>query len=213
MLLYIILFFYGVFSVPPTDPIVSFSAINEILRIFTHIIPGLALIWYLILEKKSLYVSVKELKPKKEDLVSFALGFPGLILIGAAVSLLANFVTASSPSLPGIIFEPPENITGWIIIIIACFGTGYLEESYFRFYLLQKFETSIPFTLPRILFPALLFAACHSYEGPWGIISAALSGIYLSVLFLKHKTLHGISWAHACYNIFVYVWFGLKSIS
>jgi len=43
------------------------------------------------------------------------------------------------------------------------------------------------------------------YEGPWGFLNAALSGTVLAFVFLRFRSLHGISAAHALYNILVYV--------
>ena len=55
-----------------------------------------------------------------------------------------------------------------------------------------------------ILISTLLFASCHIYEGPWGFLNAALSGIVLAYVFLRFRSLHGIAIAHALYNIVVY---------
>ena len=218
-MLYIILFFSGGLSLPSinsviNEPVISFSANNELLRLFTYTIPGLALIWYLILNKKSLLVSINDLKPQKSDIISFALGFPGLILIGIAVSLLASAVNISNTGfMPQITIQAPDNVFVWIILIISCMGLAYLEESYFRFYLLKKFESIILFTPLRILFPAFLFALSHSWEGAFGMINAFLAGIFLSLLFIKYKSMHGISWAHGCYNLFVIVWVSLETLA
>jgi membrane protease YdiL (CAAX protease family) len=56
----------------------------------------------------------------------------------------------------------------------------------------------------RVLFSTVLFSLCHIYEGPWGILNAVLAGIFLSVLFNRYRSIHGIAWAHAAYNMFVY---------
>ena len=87
---------------------------------------------------------------------------------------------------------------------ISCILTGYLEESFFRFYLLQKLEVCGALVLPRIFFATLLFAYCHAYEGLWGVLNAVLAGLLLSVLFERYRSLHGIAIAHAFYNAFVY---------
>ena len=134
-------------------------------------------------------------------------------MIGIAVSLGINAANMPNADLiPQIIIQAPDNIFGWIILIFSCIGLAYLEESYFRFYLLKKFESSILFTPLRIIFPALLFAISHAWEGIPGMINAFLAGIFLSILFIKYKSLHGISLAHACYNLFVYVWFSLETL-
>ena len=203
IILYLVLFFPGLTSgYIPAEAIITFSAFRELARLFTYVIPALALIWYLILEKNSLPLSMRDIRIKKADGISFIIGLPLLILAGAFVSLLMNKINPDL-ALPAV--QAPENITGWIILAVSCTGTGYLEESFFRFYLLQKLYEWIPSGWIRVLFSVLLFALCHAYEGPWGILNAAIAGLILSILFMRYRTIHGIVWSHACYNAFVYV--------
>lgn len=203
MILYLVLFFPGAVILDTvTADVIIFSAVGELARIFTYTIPALALIWYLILEKKSVPVSFRRLRVKKTDLPALAWSFPGLLLIGVGLSFAA---ARFAPYSAAPVIEPPVNAAGWVIVAFSCFFTGYLEESFFRFYLLKKLENSVPFAPLRVVFAVLLFAICHSYEGVWGIANAALAGLLLSVLFEKYKSLHGIAWGHALYNVFVYV--------
>ena len=199
-----VLFFPGI-SFFAADPaaVIIFSAFQELIRILTYIIPALGLLWYLILEKKSLSLHSGEFRAGKKDFYVLFWGFPGLILTGAGVSLLMTQFSATGvpPAVAG-----PSNIQGWIIVILSCAGTGYLEESFFRFYLLQKLRDWVPYRPAKMLFAVLLFTLCHAYEGPWGMLNAALAGLLLSILFEKYKTLHGIAWAHAFYNVFIYVY-------
>jgi membrane protease YdiL (CAAX protease family) len=101
--------------------------------------------------------------------------------------------------------EPPGNVLGWIIMAFSCIGTGYLEESYFRYYLLTKLQTRLPSPAARMIISTVLFSFCHIYEGPWGILNAVLAGLFLSMLFIRYRSIHGIAWAHGAYNIFVYI--------
>jgi membrane protease YdiL (CAAX protease family) len=199
----LVLFFPGFYSsgVELAGGIIHFSAIREFSQFFAYSIPALALIWYLILGKKSLALNPGDLKPGKKDFLTFLWGFPGLVLIGAAVSFIA--VRFSPYSVP--VVEAPSDALGFIAVGLSCTGSGYLEESFFRFYLLQKTEEFIPNKIFRILFSTLLFALCHAYEGIGGIVNAALAGFFLSILFEKNKSLHGIAWAHALYNSLVYI--------
>jgi membrane protease YdiL (CAAX protease family) len=87
---------------------------------------------------------------------------------------------------------------------LSCLSTGYLEESYFRYYLLGKLEDFGLSPLVSILMGVLLFSFCHLYEGPWGVLNAFLAGTLLSLIFVRFRSLHGIALAHGLYNIFVY---------
>jgi membrane protease YdiL (CAAX protease family) len=165
-----------------------------------YTIPSLALIWYLIIKKKSLLFPGKILKPGRKDIYPFLTGFPVLVLSGFAVSfLMANVSSLPLPPRIG----APESAAGWIVMTFSCLGTGYLEESYFRYYLLSKLDdTRIWF---RLLTSVVLFALCHVYEGPWGVLNAVLAGCLLAYLYERYRSLHGIAWAHGLYNVFVYL--------
>jgi membrane protease YdiL (CAAX protease family) len=144
-------------------------------------------------------------KPGQKDLYAFIIGFPALVVISLVLSLLISLFPGNSPP-PGI--EAPVSVPGWVVMFLSCIGTGYLEESYFRFYLLKKLREITPGTagmVVRIALSTALFSVCHIYEGPWGIANAALAGAVLSLLFERFGSLHGIAWAHGGYNAFVYV--------
>jgi len=207
LILYFVLFFPTLLVSPfagigPES--VSFSVLRELGRTVTYTVPALALLWYIMSDKNGFSALRKE-KPGFPDLPSFAAGFPALVIIGIAISLLVSRFSGLPWMTPPPLIESPATIPGWIVLVISCLGTGYLEESYFRYYLLTWMENPVPNAALRIFFSTALFAICHIYEGPWGIINAALAGIVLSVLFTRFRSLHGIAWAHGGYNIFVYV--------
>jgi len=199
IILYLVLFFRGI---PAPIESISFSLVRELSRIFAYTIPSLALLWYLITDKKGL-PAMKWLKPKKQDLLPFLIGLPGLIIIGLGISLLVKYFSKISGIIPPPMVEGPFTTIGWFVIIISCLGTGYLEESYFRYYLLIKLDFLAP--VARVALSAVLFSLCHIYEGPWGIMNAALAGIFLSLLFIRFGSIHGIAFSHGVYNIFVYI--------
>jgi len=209
IILYFVLFFPGVYYTGFSGmESIPFSMLTELSRTFVHTVPSLALLWYLITDKKG-FSSPNVIKPRKPDFLSLAAGLPGLLAISLFVSLLAQLL---SPYL-GINIPPkidgPSDILGFIILVFSCIGTGYLEESYFRFYLLTKLENSVPKTAIRIALSCLLFSLSHVYEGPWGILNALLAGILLSLLFIRFRSLHGVAWAHGAYNMFVYIFMSL----
>jgi membrane protease YdiL (CAAX protease family) len=101
--------------------------------------------------------------------------------------------------------EAPGTLVSWLVLTASSLGTGYLEESYFRAYLHTRLREAGLGPLKSTALSAILFALCHFYEGPWGALNALLAGIFLSLLFLRYKSLHGLAWAHGAYNIFVYL--------
>ena len=207
LILYFVLFFPALYTSPFPGiypEVLSFSILKEIGRTLTYTIPALALLWYIISDKNDFF-AIREEKPKTQDLIQFALGLPSLVVIGLGISLLITYFAGSSGLSPPPKVEAPVNIAGWIVLVFSCLGTGYLEESYFRYYLLTRLAYALPNSLVRILLSTALFAVCHIYEGPWGILNAVLAGALLSAFFIRFRSLHGLAWSHGVYNIFVYV--------
>ena len=212
MLLFFVLFFPAIYASGFTgrfDAIeaIPFSIIRELGRTLTYSLPSLALLWYLASNRSmnlDLLSALKQVKLRKKDFISFAVGLPGLIIINISISILLSIVSQAYglPMPPRI--GAPVNALGWIVMVFACLGTGYLEESYFRYYLLTKLRRTLPSPKVRVFLSTFLFAMCHMYEGPFAVLNAALAGIFLSVLFIRYRSLHGIAWAHAAHNMFVY---------
>jgi len=201
LILYAVLFFRIATGTAPPEETVVFSANAEIVRIFLYNIPSLALVWYLLHKVKSLKKWGLSL-PGKKDLIPAALTLPALVLIGLTISLVSHRFNGI-PSGPH--FLPPQTVIEWVILVISCFSTAYLEESFFRFYLLSKREAIGIGPHRAVLISTLLFSTCHIYEGPWGFLNAALSGVVLAFVFVRFHSLHGIAVAHALYNILVYI--------
>jgi len=200
LILYAVLFFRISAGAAPSGEVVEFSITAEIARIFLYNIPSLALVWYLLLKEKNLKEWGITL-PGKKDILPAAVSLPALVFIGLTISIVSHFLN-EIPS--GSHFLPPRNVISWCILIISCISTAYLEESFFRFYLLSKREEMGLGPHRAVLVSTLLFSVCHLYEGPWGFLNAALSGILLAFIFLRYRSLHGIALAHALYNVVVY---------
>jgi membrane protease YdiL (CAAX protease family) len=200
LILYVLLFLSGSAGQAPAEELAGFSAQAELSRVFLYNIPALALIWYLLLKVKSLKDWGLR-APRKKDLLPLLLTMGSLILIGFIIALVSPYLseTAGSPRV-----LPPETVLAWVILGVSCISTGYLEESFFRFYLLSKREEFGISAPAAALVSVLSFAVCHIYEGPWGFLNAALSGSVLAFVFLRYRSLHGVALAHGLYNLFVY---------
>ena len=202
-ILYWVLFFripagsaYGEGAIAP-----EFSWTAEAGRILMYTLPALTLVWYLLLKAKSL----REMEitfPRKKDFVVAFLAFAALTLIGVTISLVsAQFGEAVVLRQ----YLSPQTAAGWAVLVFSCVSSAYLEESFFRFYLLSKRKEMGLGPLGAVLGSAMLFSICHIYEGPWGFLNAALSGVVLAFAFLRFRSLHGIAAAHALYNVLAYV--------
>ena len=201
LILYWVLFLrFSAGAVPPEGP-VEFSASIEIGRLLLYSIPSLILLWYLMLKAKSLEEWGME-PPRARDALAAGLAFPALLLIGLTISFVSPHFS-DIPAAPR--FLPPQTAVSWAILSFSCIISAYLEESYFRLYLISR-RKEMGLGLHRaVLVSTLLFSICHAYEGPWGFLNAALSGVLLAFIFVRFRSLHGIAIAHALYNIVVYV--------
>jgi len=212
LILYFVLFFPAIHFIPPdmlaqgiAVETIPFSSAALLGRTLTFTLPATALVLYLISRSRTRRglnpVDFRRVVPAKPDILPFAVGLAGLIGIGLCVAfMVSRFAGAASPP----VIEGPHTLAGWAAVVLACLGTGYLEEIYFRYYLLTKLESTIPRAAVRVLFSTALFAVSHIHYGPWGLLNAAIAGLFLSVLFLRYKSLHGIALAHAGYNMFVF---------
>jgi membrane protease YdiL (CAAX protease family) len=199
LILYYVLFFPAVLSFGDPVPDAVFSPAGEFNRIFFYNIPSLALIWYLVFMAKP----VKQLAERYfriKDLFAFIVSLPALILVSLSISLASNLMNMPAQALP-----VPAHTAGWILLCISCLSTGYLEESYFRFYLLNKLEEAGSALGIRVLGSTLLFAVCHIYEGPLGLLNSIMAALILSSVYTRYRSLHGIALAHGAYNFIAYV--------
>ena len=146
----------------PEGP-VEFSATAQITRLFYFTIPSIALIWYLLLNAKSPREWGISL-PKKRDFFALIISLPALILVSATVFFVSSHLDKNSFTGPRLL--PPHDFVSWIVLVVSCIFSAFLEESYFRFYLLSKHEDMKINTHTAVLMSTVLFSYCHIYEGP-----------------------------------------------
>jgi membrane protease YdiL (CAAX protease family) len=192
LILFGVLFLPGIGFISPG--VLVFSINRELSRIIVHNIPALALVWYMLGLK-----GIRPSKPGLRDLKTALFAFPGLLLIGFCTSLIPLGDLFSHLSI-----EPPRTFFQWVVTVPSVLSTGYIEESYFRLYLLTRLEKAGIGPGKGVFFSGLLFSLCHMYEGLPGILNAAVAGAFLSLLFLKYRSIHGLAWAHGAYNAAVY---------
>jgi membrane protease YdiL (CAAX protease family) len=115
-------------------------------------------------------------------------------------------MAALFPDSPGgLSIGPPEGVSGLAVMMGSCLSTGYLEESYFRYYLGGKFKEAGLGPRAFILVSTALFTLCHFYEGPWGTLNSLLAALILALVYTRFHSLHGLALAHGFYNAGVYL--------
>lgn len=205
LILYGILFLPGALHHEPPAELAVFSVSREIIRIVAYNLPALALIWYL---QRKPGRSARVFLPGLQDLFTFLVVFPALILTGICVSRIA----ALFPEIPqGFKIEAPGDMSGYVVVFLSCVSTGYLEESYFRYYLGGKIEKFGLRPWAFVLISTVLFSLCHVYEGPWGTMNSVLAAMILALAYIRFHGLHGLALAHGFYNIVVYLASGIQA--
>jgi len=199
LLLYVVLFFSG--SAGPLSYMgEGFSISAVLIRTGSYTVPSLALIWYLLLRARKM--RDWDIKPGLKDLISCVLALPCLFLTGFFIAAVSYIIDGSSAQVP---LNIPSTTPGWVVLCSSCVLSAYLEESFFRFYLLSRRDELRLNAAAALLVSVALFSICHIYEGPWGFMNSAISGMVLSFIFLRYHSIHGIAIAHSLYNIFIYV--------
>jgi len=200
VILYVVLFFSGsTGSLSYGGAAESFSITAELTGIFFHSIPSLALIWYLLLRVKR--AKKWGILPGKNDLISGIITLPCLLITGFVTAFASSHISGTSSAA---LTRVPSTTPGWIILCVSCVLSAYLEESFFRFYILSRREELKLGETSALVTSVALFSICHIYEGPWGFLNAVISGALLAFIFLRYRSLHGIAAAHGLYNIAVY---------
>ena len=220
VILYILLFFSGSAAIFTTD---EFSVTTELAKISIYYIPSIALIWYLIcrakereiamageaVDLKSSFFMIEQFKfkPGKNDLISALIALPCLLLTGFFIT----WISVISGNTTQVILYSPSTAAQWVILCLSLIFSAYLEESYFRFYLLSG-RKELGLNNPGILILSVsLFSICHLYGGFWSFLNAAISGTVLCLIFLKYKSLHGIAIAHGLYNISAFILYAVMN--
>ena len=205
IILYIVLFFSGsagaFFSA--AQEVTGFSAFAELMKIFLYSLPSLALIWHLLLKVKP--ARLWGVSPGKNDLVSGLITLPCLLITGFVIAFVSSYTSSAAGEGSQVSLYSPSTGFEWTVLCISCIAAAYLEESFFRFYILSRRNEINLRAIPALVISVALFSVCHIYEGPWGFLNAVLSGTFLCLIFLRYKAFHGNSIAHAMYNIAVYV--------
>ncbi|MDR0589546.1 MAG: CPBP family intramembrane metalloprotease, partial [Spirochaetaceae bacterium] len=167
LILFGVLFLPGIGFVSPGT--LAFSVNRELSRILVHNIPALALIWYILGPARGMPLS----KPGTGDLKPALIAFFGLLGIGFCAFLA---LLPFGDRFPRLSIGPPRTFLQWVVMVPSVLSSGYLEESYFRQYLLTRLEEADLSPRRGVFFSTLLFSLCHIYEGPPGVLTAAMAG-------------------------------------
>ena len=129
----------------------------------------------------------------------------GLAVVGYATYyffayglLFAGFDFSSDPdALQKMAQDARFGIPAISLVILASCANGFAEEVAIRSYLLVRVGELCGSFVFAAIFTTILFAAYHSYQGRYGIVSALAIGAVFATYFLITKRFWPIAIAHA----------------
>ncbi len=90
------------------------------------------------------------------------------------------------------------------LFLASSMSTGYCEELFFRSYLLRRLgQVGLPPKWAAIV-SALIFGLGHGYQGPVGLVSASLLGLFFAWRWLDAKNIHEIAFGHGLFDAAVF---------
>jgi uncharacterized protein len=165
------------------------------------------------------FISIGSMKSRKLKWIDLGFSFSDFkikkIIIGVIVALIyfLLFEYLITPLLnswfPGVNLNAIGNIKGdyqkLIIWLITSWTVGAIfEEFIFRGYLLNRlkdlFGNKPPAQILIVILAAIPFGFIHAYQGTQGIITAALFGIFQSIIYLVDKKLTIPMIAHGVFD-------------
>ena len=131
-----------------------------------------------------------------------------VVLLGASftVSALAALVNLSSPEagsravIASLQASAPPAV--WAPVLILAMGSvGYVEELFFRGYLVGRFRQVGATPVQAVLVSAVMFSLGHGYQGPAALVFSFIAGGLLGLLWLRRGHLAAFAGGHTVYNL------------
>ena len=198
LILYIILYFPSLFSSGKnTDIYSSFSltAVYTVISLFQIFF----LIYFMRLKKTD--KNLNGLRKFSFRIIPVSL----LYLIPVYIIILTIDLVFSFYKIPSNEINMPGNLLFFLIqAFIISLLTGYREEIFFRSYLISSAEP-VYGKKAALFISSVLFSISHLQGGLQAILTAFAAGLFLSIIFLKHRNLHINALTHAFYNFSVLV--------
>ena len=141
---------------------------------------------------------------KRIRALDFAWAAAFLAAANLLLSGLAWLLAQIGLPMPGEIqFLIPEDAAGRVVWVLVSFTAGFCEEVGFRGYLMTRLRLIGRFQswlVPTIV-SALIFGACHAYQGWPGFIVLSIYGAMFSLLYIRTGSLWPCIIAHSMQDL------------
>jgi len=203
-LLYWVFFIPGISIPSSSTTFIPFVTERELSRIFFYDAPIVALLILILWRENKDWLALKFTVNRQSIYWSF-INFILILACALSLSLIAQYLP---PLYKPPLIQAPQTTGAWFVMIAGSFATAYLEEFFFRLYLLHRFDMAGMPVMAGNLLSILLFSLCHLYEGPLGTLNAVLASLCFTLIYRKSNNIHSTAWAHGLYNVLAFA-FGI----
>lgn len=141
---------------------------------------------------------------KRIRLVDFAWAGAFLLVSNLLLTGLAWVLAQVGLPMPGeIAMLVPEDPAGRVVWVAVSFTAGFCEETAFRGYLMTRLRLLFKlqnWVLPTLI-SAVVFGACHAYQGLPGFILISVYGLMFALLYIRTGTLWPCIIAHSLQDL------------
>ena len=138
-------------------------------------------------------------RPARDVLVGIGLTLLGYFSYYAVATLLYNLgvdFSGDYDAIPQITTEARISLVTIFLIMAASVANGFAEELAMRSYLLTRLAELVGSSVVAVLVTSVVFAAYHSYQGRYGVISTLMIGLVLGAYFAKTRRFWPVMIAH-----------------
>ena len=139
-------------------------------------------------------------RPIGDILVAVGLAAIGYIAyyVCACSLLLAGFdFSTDTDALPRMTQDAHFSVGALCLVFVSSCANGFAEELAIRSYLITRLNELSGSKIVAAIVTTTLFAAYHSYQGRYGIVSAMAIGSVFAIYFITAKRFWPIAIAHA----------------
>lgn len=139
--------------------------------------------------------------PRRISLAAIAISAGGLFAISSIFGLLAGLFGAPERSVFAAVPPNEGELLRWIPLGVMMLSVAWVEELFFRGYLLTRLLQVGTSTTAAIVVAALLFSLGHGYQGVGALAFSFAAGVFLGILWVRKGGILNLTIGHAIYNI------------
>jgi membrane protease YdiL (CAAX protease family) len=123
-----------------------------------------------------------------------------LFVLSLIVSLFGESFNIGSPAVFTGVF-PVDTVWGWGATGALMLTVAWVEELFFRAYVILRLRQLHAQPIVAITIAALLFAVGHGYQGVLALLFSFSAGMILGILWMRRPNIIAFTIGHGAYNI------------